>query len=77
MCCVGTKNLLRDYDYLVRRLIDCGATAKESAVPYEALGIDEAEHLFARDNFMSLLFSGDIRRARGRLLHPRRFLNGF
>ena len=31
MCCVGTKNLLRDYDYLVRRLIDCGATAKESA----------------------------------------------
>ena len=65
MCCVGTKNLLRDYDYLVRRFIDCGATAKESAVPYEALGVDEAEHPFARDNFMSLLFSGDIRRARG------------
>ncbi len=64
MCCVGTKNLLRDYDYVVRRFIDCGAVSKESAVPYDKLEINEAEHLFARDNFMSLLFSGDIRRTR-------------
>lgn len=64
MCCVGTKILLRDYDYLIRRFIDCNATTKESAVSYEALGIDESEHMFARDNFMSLLFSGDIRRTR-------------
>lgn len=65
MCCVGTKNLLRDYDYLVRRFIDCGATSKEGAIPYEKLEIDDSEHMFARDNFMSLLFSGDIRRTKG------------
>ena len=65
MCCVGTKNLLRDYDYVVRRFIDSGAISKETALPYDKLEINEAEHLFARDNFMSLLFSGDIRRTRG------------
>ena len=66
MCCVGTKNLLRDYDYLIRKFIDCGATTKESAVTYDELGVNEAEHLFARDNFMSLLLSGDIRRTKGK-----------
>lgn len=65
MCCVGTKNLLRDYDYLVRKFIDAGATTKENAIPYQQLGVDEQEHMFARDNFMSLLLTGDIRRHKG------------
>ncbi len=64
MCCVGTKLLIRDYDYLVRKFIDADAVSKENAVPYEQLGIDHAEHMFARDNFMSLLLTGEIRRTR-------------
>lgn len=69
MCCVGTKLAIRDCDYVVRRFVQSGAVGKERAAPYRALGIDCAEHLFARDNFESMLRVGKIVRTKDGLYY--------
>lgn len=65
MCCVGTKNLLADYRYIVDRFVELDALEAQRAVSFATLGFDFSEHLFARDNFQSLLRCGDIVRCEG------------
>lgn len=60
MCCVGTKNLISDYQYVVRKFVESNALSSETAISFADLGLECSEHLFARDNFLSMLRVGDI-----------------
>ncbi len=75
MCCVGTKNLLNDYKYIIRMFQKSGAFSSESALPLKEIGIDFSEHLFARDQLDSLVSCGEIKRAEGKyyLKNPEKY----
>ncbi len=60
MCCVGTKNAIADYHYIVKRFLQADAVSVSTAVTLKDLKIDFFEHIFARDNFESLLRVGDV-----------------
>lgn len=62
MCCVGTKLVMRDFYYLVKCFGNVNATTEETAVIYKELSIDTMDHMFARDNFQSMLRFGAIKR---------------
>lgn len=61
MCCVGTKLVMRDYYYLINLFRLQNALTPETACPYKQLSIDTLDHMFARDNFQTLLRTGHIR----------------